>query len=211
MSSSLFLYSNLEYGHEYDLYTDRELIKKFNKGNDHAEKCMLKRYFYLIRRIINSSYIMGCGKDDLLQESMIGLVKAMKSYDDKFNVSFKSYAEICIRRQILTALRKSKNYESVYKISLFDCFDDEDYFWGQLSDASFNPEDILIYEEEKNSFMEFTSLYLSEYEKSVLQEYSSGKTYREIAEVLKTDLKSVDNALQRVKKKIDSKKALIFT
>jgi RNA polymerase sporulation-specific sigma factor len=205
MSSSLFLYGNLEYGQEYDLYTDRELIKKFNSGNDQAEKCMLKRYFYLIKRIISSFYIMGCGKDDLLQESMIGLVKAMKSYDDKFDVSFKTYAEICIRRQILTTLRKSKNYETLKKISLFNCFD-EDWILEQLCDDSYNPEDILIYEEEKNNIMELAALYLSEYEKSVLKEFGSGKSYREIAEVLETDLKSVDNALQRVRKKIGRKK-----
>ena len=211
MSSSLFLYTNLEYGQEYDLYTDRELIKKLNNGNDQAEKCMLKRYFYLIRRIINTFYTMGCGKDDLLQESMIGLVRAMKSYDDKFDVSFKSYAEICIRRQILTALRKSKYYEKVYKISPVNYFDNGDCLFEQLSDDSFNPEDIIIFKEEKNSFMESASLYLSEYEKSVLQEYSNGKTYKEIADALETDLKSVDNALQRVKKKIGGNRTLNLT
>lgn len=211
MSSSLFLYTNLEYGQEYDLYTDRELIKKFNNGNDQAEKCMLKRYFYLIRRIINTFYIMGCGKDDLLQESMIGLVRAMKSYDDNFDVSFKSYAEICIRRQILTTLRKSKYYETAYKISSVNYFDNDNYIFEQLSDDSFNPEDIIIYKEEKNSFMESASMYLSKYEKSVLQEYSNGKTYKEIADALETDLKSVDNALQRVKKKIGGNRTFNLT
>lgn len=207
MSSSLFLYSNLFYGQEYDLYTDRELIKKFNMGNDQAEKCMLKRYFYLIKRIINSFYIMGCGKDDLLQESMIGLFKAMKSYDERHKISFKAYAEICIRRQIISALRKSKNYEIVYKISLFNYFGNE-CLMEQLCDDSFNPEDILISEEEKNNLIDFASLGLSDYEKSVLYEYSSGKTYKEIAEALNTDLKSVDNALQRVRKKINSNRRL---
>lgn len=208
MSSSIILYGNLKYEQEYDLYTDRELIRKFNTGNDQAEKCLLKRYFYLIRRIINSFYIMGCGKDDILQEAMIGLFKAMKSYDEKFKVKFKTYAEICIRRQVITALRKSMNYVTVTKISVFNCFDNEKDFFEQLCDDSFNPEDLLIYEEEKNNIIEFASLYLSKYEKSVLKEYCNGKTYKEIAQVLKTDLKSVDNALQRVKKKVNSKQHL---
>ena len=96
MINSLSLYGNLRYGQEYDLYTDGELIKKFNVGNEQAEKCMLKRYFYLIRRIVNSFYITDGRKDDILQESMIGLFRAMKTYDENYGVSFKTYAEICI-------------------------------------------------------------------------------------------------------------------
>lgn len=208
MSDSLFIYSNLKYEKEYDLYSDRELLKRFNMGNDQAEKCLLKKYFYLIRRIISSYYSMGYGKDDLLQESMISLLKAMKTYDLKYEITFKTYAEICIRRQIITALRKAKKFETVNIVSLFNYFDNE-YLLEKLCDDSCNPEEILISEEEKNSIIEFVSQYLSDYEKSVLIEYISGKKYKEIAQVLNTDIKSVDNALQRVKKKIESSRSII--
>jgi len=207
MISSLSLYSNLKYGQEYDLYTDGDLIKKFNVGNKEAEKCLMKRYFYLIRRINNSFYIADEKKDDILQESMIGLFEAMKTYDERYGVSFKTYAEICIRRQIISALRKTKKYETVNTFTVFNCFEsDSEYgFVEQMCDDSYNPENILIYKEENNYYIEFASQHFSNYENSVLKEYCNGKTYKEIAEVLNTDLKSVDNALQRVKKKMNNR------
>jgi RNA polymerase sporulation-specific sigma factor len=203
MINSLSLYGNLRYGQEYDLYTDGELIKKFNVGNEQAEKCMLKRYFYLIRRIVNSFYITDGRKDDILQESMIGLFRAMKTYDENYGVSFKTYAEICIRRQIISALRKSEKYETVNEFSVINCFESDCEYdiVEQVCDDSFNPENILLYKEEKNYYIEFASQYFSDYENSVLKEYCNGKSYKEIAETLNTNLKSVDNALQRVKKK----------
>lgn len=201
MSSSLFLYSNLRYGQEYDLYADGELIKKINAGNEQAENCILRRYLYLIRRIINSFYIKNDKKDDILQESMIGLFKAMKTYDEKYEISFKIYAGICIRRQIISALRKSEKYETDNKLSAYNCFGSEYNLAEQICDDSLNPEDILISEEERYYYIGFASQYFSDYEYSVLREHCNGKTYKEIAEVLNTDLKSVDNALQRVKKK----------
>lgn len=204
MSSSLLLYSSIEYGQEYDKFMDSELIEKIIMGNDQAENCLLKRYFYLIRRIMSSFYIIGCGKDDILQESMIGLFKAMKSYDKKYNKSFKTYAELCIRRQIISVIRKSKSYENK-SVFIFERLDDDNALLEQLSDDYNNPEDILLFEEDKNSFSEFATIHLSEYEKSVINEYCNGKTYKEIAENLNRDIKSIDNALQRVKKKIDSR------
>ena len=204
MSSSVFLYTNFRYSQDYDLYTDGELIKKFNVGNEQAERCMLKRYYYLIRKIINSFYITDDRKDDILQESMIGLFKAMKTYDEKYKVSFKVYAGICIRRQIISALRKSEKYEKDDKLSAYSCFGSEYSLVEQICDDSLNPEDILISEEEKYNYIRFASQYLSDYENSVLKEYCNGKTYKEIAELLNSDLKSVDNALQRVKKKTSS-------
>lgn len=213
MINSRAIYGNLRYGQEYDLFTDRELIKKFNVGNIEAEKCLMKRYFYLIRRIVNSFNIEDRRKDDILQESMIGLFKAMKTYDERYDVNFKTYAGICIRRQIISALRKSEKYETVNIFTVFNCFEsDSEYdFVEQMYDDSYNPENILMYEEEKKYYIEFASQYLSDYENSVLKEYFNGKTYKEIAEILNTNLKSVDNALQRVKKKTFDKWALFTT
>jgi RNA polymerase sporulation-specific sigma factor len=198
MSSSLFLISNLRYSRDYDLFSDGELIKKFNVGNENAENCIIKRYLYIIRKIINSFYIADNIRDDIMQESMIGFFKAIKTYDEGFRVSFKKYASVCIKRQIISALRKSKAYDTD---KLLDCFGSEFGFYEQVCDDSLNPEDILISEEEKHDFIGFASQYLSDYESSVLIEYCKGKTYREIAEILNTNSKSVDNALQRVKKK----------
>ncbi|NLJ57775.1 MAG: sigma-70 family RNA polymerase sigma factor [Tissierellia bacterium] len=199
MNSFLFLYNSIEYDDKYDVCSDIELVEKINQGNDQAEKCLFKRYFYLIRKIISSFYIMGCGKDDVFQESMIGLLKAIKRYDKKYNKSFKRYAELCIRRQIISALRKFKKYE--IPTNCFTVSYSENEFLEQVSDDSPNPEDLLIVKEEKDIFVEFASSHLSDYEKSVINKYCQGKSYKEIAEALNKDLKSVDNALQRVKKK----------
>jgi len=204
MSSSLFLFSNLGYSQDYDLFTDGELIKQINVENDQAERCLIKRYLCIIRKIINSFCITDDINDDILQESMIGLFKAMKTYDERIGVSFKRYASICIRRQIISALRKSGGYETEKKLSAFNCFDSEYIFNEYACDDSLNPEDILISEEEKHDYIGFATQYLSDYEHSVFKEYCNGKTYKEIAEVLNTDSKSVDNALQRVRKKTSS-------
>ena len=204
MSSSLFIFSNLGYSQDYDLFTDGELIRKINVGNDQAERCLIKRYLCIIRKIINSFCITDDLKDDILQESMIGLFKAMRTYDERLGVSFKRYASICIRRQIISALRKSEGYETDEKFRAYNCFDSEYIFNEYICDDSLNPEDILISEEEKHDYIGFAAKYLSDYESSVFKEYCKGRTYKEIAEILNTNSKSIDNALQRVRKKTSS-------
>ena len=112
MIGSISIYNSLNfYKQEYDTFSDEELIKKIRDGNEHAERCLYKRYIYIIKRISSSFFIIGGSIDDLLQEAMIGLIKAVNSFDEDHETSFRTYGEVCIRRQIISAIRKTKPYE----------------------------------------------------------------------------------------------------
>lgn len=207
MISSISILCNLNYyEEEYDSLTDEELIFELKNGNHNAERCLYKRYTFIIKRIASSFFIMGGSIDDLIQEAMIGMIKAVNGFDINNGNSFKSYAIVCIRRQIISAIRKSKPYETLNKtISLSD-FINEDSDGSLLEEyadlESLNPENMLINREEKNKYFTLTNEILSEFEKAVLSEYGKGKSYEEISKTLNKSIKSIDNALQRVKKKI---------
>ncbi|MGD9567322.1 MAG: sigma-70 family RNA polymerase sigma factor [Sedimentibacter sp.] len=212
--TSISIYNNLNYNEEYNLFSDEELISKIKNGNEQAERCLYKRYSYIIKRITSSFFIIGGGMDDLFQEAMIGLVKAVNGYDDSYQNSFRSYAEVCIRRQIITAIRKAKTYDSYKKcISFYDfANNDEDVtILEEYADLeSLNPENVLICEEERDHYYSKTSEFLSKFERTVLAEYGKGKSYEEISLTLNKNTKSIDNALQRVKKKIWCNKEKLF-
>lgn len=216
MIGSFVLFNSLNYNSEqYDDFSDEELIEKMKDGDEYAERCLYKRYIFVVKRITSSFFIIGGNMDDLFQESMIGLIKAVKSYKAGFGNRFRSYAEVCIRRQIISAIRKSKVNNIINNnISIFDCHDIEnvsvqiDKF---VEMDKLNPESVFINKEEKNDYLEITSKLLSEFERVVLTEYGKGKSYEEISLALNKDIKSIDNALQRVKKKICGyKEKLIF-
>ena len=110
MNGSLVLFNGLNYYREqYDDFSDEELITRIKNGDENAERCLCKRYTFVVKRITSSFFIIGGNIDDLFQESMIGLIKAVNSYNGKYGNRFRSYAEICIRRQIISAIRKSKS------------------------------------------------------------------------------------------------------
>jgi len=207
MISSVSILTNLNYyKKEYDLFSDEELIYNIKNGNEHAERCLYKRYTFVIKKITSSFFLIGGSIDDLFQEAMIGLIKAVNGYDKDYGSSFRCYAEVCIRRQIITAIRKTQTYEMLNRnISSYDCFDEIEEFtlMQEYADLdSMNPESVLICKEEKNHYYNKASELLSDFEKKVLVEYGKGKSYEEISILLNKNIKSIDNALQRVKKKI---------
>jgi RNA polymerase sporulation-specific sigma factor len=206
MISSISIYNNLNYyKHEYDRYSDEDLISQIKTGNEHAERCLFKRYSYIIKRISSSFFIIGGSLDDLFQEAMIGLIKAVNGYDVNYGNSFRSYAEVCIRRQIISAIRKTKPYDMLSKnTSFYDfCNESEEItILDEYADLNSNPENVLIYEEEMSQYYSLTSELLSEFERTVLMEYGKGKSYEEISIELNKSVKSIDNAMQRAKKKI---------
>lgn len=204
--SSISIYNNLSYyKHEYDIFSDEELIRKIKDGNEHAEKCLYRRYIYIIKKIASSFFIMGGNIDDIFQEAMIGLLKAVNGYDENFGSNFRCYAEVCIRRQIITAIRKTKP-EILNKTISFHAFindSEEITILDEYADLeSMNPENVLIYKEEKSQCYSRATEFLSSFEKMVLAEYGKGKTYKEISLMLNKNIKSIDNAMQRVKKKV---------
>lgn len=212
MISSISIYSSLNfYEQEYDSFTDEELIKKIREeGDDNAERCLYKRYIFIIKRISSSFFLIGGSIDDLFQEAMIGLIKAVKNFDEEYETSFRTYSEVCIRRQIISAIRKTKPYEVLNMGTyLYDLTNESQDLavLDEYSDLdSLNPENLFICKEEKTQYYIKATELLSNYERAVLTEYGKGKTYEEISRELNKSIKSVDNALQRVKKKIGNNK-----
>lgn len=207
MISSISIYNSLNYyKEEYNIYSDEELICKIKNGNEQAERCLYKRYSFIIKRIASSFFIIGGSIDDLFQEAMIGLIKAVNGYDVNYGSSFRTYAEVCMRRQVITAIRKTTAFESYNKcISFYDFANENEEITllDEYADLdSMNPENVLICKEERNNYYKKASEFLSKFEKDVLTEYGKGKTYEEISITLNKSIKSIDNALQRVKKKI---------
>jgi RNA polymerase sporulation-specific sigma factor len=217
MISSISIYNNLNYyKEEYDIFSDVELIHKIKDGNEQAERCLYKRYSFIIKRIASSFFIVGGSIDDLIQEAMIGLIKAVNGYDENHENSFRTYAEVCIRRQIITAIRKTKPYETYNKsISFYDYFtndNEEVTLLDEYADLeSFNPESLLICEEERNSYYNKATELLTKFERTVLTEYGKGKSYEEISLELNKNVKSIDNALQRIRKKIHCNKEKLMS
>lgn len=210
MINSFQLFENYNvYSIEYENFTEQELIVKIRDGDEKAEKYLYTRYCHIVRRIVSSFFIIGGDKDDLFQEAMIGLVNAVNKYNCDINNNFRYFAELCIRRQIITAIRKSKGYERNLlnnSISLYEYVNSEhkdNLLYKYIEGDCLNPENVIIIKEEISSYNDIKSKVLSNFEKTVLTEYENGKTYEEISIALKKDLKSIDNALQRIKKKIN--------
>jgi len=194
---------------EYENFTEQELIEKIREGDEKAEKYLYTRYCHVVKRIVSSFFIIGGDNDDLFQEAMIGLVNAVNKYNCNINNNFRYFAELCIRRQIISAVRKSRGYEKNLlnnSISLYDYTDSEhkdNFLYKRIGEDSLNPENVIIIKEEISFYNEVKTKVLSNFEKAVLAEYEDEKTYEEISIALKKDLKSIDNALQRIKKKIN--------
>ncbi|MDW5300458.1 MAG: sigma-70 family RNA polymerase sigma factor [Sedimentibacter sp.] len=209
MVSPFFIINSLCYNREkYDAFSDEELIEKIRNSDDNAEKCLYTRYAFVVKKIISSFFIVGGEMDDLFQEAMIGFIKAIRNYNAEFGCSFRTFVELCIRRQIFSAIRKSKAYDEISCDISFcnycdlECNCSEIYKFGEMD--KLNPEYVYINEQERNICSEITYENLSDFEKIVLNQYCKSKSYKEISLMLNKNIKSIDNALQRVKKKMQS-------
>lgn len=208
--NTVVLFNSLLCSGDYEVFSDEELVDMSGFGDEHAAENLYKRYTYVVKRITSSFFLIGGSKDDLFQEAMIGLVKAVKTYNRNHGTKFKTYAELCIRRQVITAIRKTELNEPAYKIvPLHDCADYENDFCvldNNFDTNMLNPEFVYINGEELNQYMDMASKVLSSFEWKVLAEYRSGKSYAEISAALNKSIKSIDNAVQRIRKKICSNK-----
>ncbi|MGN0413014.1 MAG: RNA polymerase factor sigma-70 [Lachnospiraceae bacterium] len=195
---------------EYDNVSDEELIVLLRDGETQITDYIIEKYKDLVRRKTKSMYILGADHDDLLQEGMIGLFKAIRDYDAGRDASFYTFAELCITRQVYTAVqasnRKKHSFLNTY-VSLYegkDAKDDEplELIQALVSNDTRNPEEMVIDRENLEHLENCIEQELSPFEKQVLELYLTGMSYTEIARVLgKTD-KATDNAMQRVKAKI---------
>ena len=195
---------------KYENMTDEELVELSAAGDETAVTCILGRYKNLVRSKARMYFLVGADKEDIIQEGMIGLFKAIRDFDCDRQASFKGFAELCIKRQIITAVKTAtrqkhmplNNYVSLSN-PMFDGDSEnalEEVLPGTLET---DPEHLFITKENAEFLNGKMDEVLSELEKSVLALYLEGKSYQEISEVLDRPQKSIDNALQRVKKKME--------
>lgn len=182
-----------------------EVIKLAQNGDQEALELILKEYKKLIYLNIRNYFLVGADQDDLLQEGTIGLLKAIKNYSEG-KASFKTFATLCIRRQILTAVRSSTaqknsalNEASGNNLETEDGH--EDYPKELYSNVRYNPEAIFLSKEKIMEFQDFVEHNFSPFERQVFNYMIKGFSYKEIAEELEKTPKVIDNSFQRIKRK----------
>jgi RNA polymerase sporulation-specific sigma factor len=188
---------------------DIELVMLAKKGNPKAISILINKYKNFVRSRSKSYFIVGADKEDIIQEGLIGLFKAIRDYNPDKKTSFRAFAELCIMRQIITAIKTAtrqkhlplNSYVSLNK-PIFE--DNGERIMADViaSTRTCNPEEIYIALELTKSIKEKMKKYLSSLESSVLAEYLKGLSYYEVAKNIGKHIKSVDNALQRIKRKI---------
>lgn len=195
----------------YDKLTDQELIYLIRNHDEQATEVLLKKYKNMVTGKTRRLFLQGGDQEDLIQEGMIGLYQAIFSFDVTQNVPFKNYASAVVDSRLYDAIRtatRKKHQPLNESLSLDYSYDNssEDEpisLFEILSDESaLSPESLLLNKEIKINLENFLQNYLSKYEDQVASLYLQGKTYREIADKLKVSTKSVDGALQRVRKKL---------
>ena len=197
---------------KYQNETDEMLIERLRDGERDITDYIMNEYKNLVRSKAKSMYILGADNEDLIQEGMIGLFKAIRDYDAGRDASFFTFADLCISRQMYTAVQASNrkkhmplnSYISLYATSHEEenGRESEEFINFLGLDTQKDPEQLLIDKENVLSLEKKIEEELSAFEKQVLDLYLTGMTYTQIARVLGRDEKSTDNALQRMKAKI---------
>ncbi len=190
---------------------DEELVRRLRAGQDAALSELLDRYRGLARGRARSYFLVGADREDLMQEAMIGLYKAVRDFNEDVGVPFPSFAETCVTRQLLTAIKAASRKKhgplnSYVSISSPVPAPGEDgVVAAELpAGASADPAELVISAERIQALQRHFDEALSDLEIEVLHLFVDGKTYVEIATMLDRQVKSVDNALQRIKRKLDS-------
>lgn len=192
----------------YDQLPDEETVGLAQNGDDEALTFLLDKYKNFVRSKARSYFLIGADHEDIVQEGMIGLFKAIRDFRPTRLTSFRAFAELCVKRQIITAIKtatRQKHFPLNSYVSLNKPLYDEesdrtllDVIEGRVT----NPEDLYISQEELEHIRQEIDTTLSPLEQQVLAAFLNGKSYQEIAEMLDRHVKSIDNALQRVKRKL---------
>ncbi len=194
----------------YEILEDMTLVELAHTGDDESLNHLINRYRNFVRAKARPYFLIGAEREDLIQEGMIGLYKAIRDFKEDKTSSFRSFAELCITRQILTAIKtatRQKHGPLNSSVSLDKPLSDDESNYTLLDLLSeenrTNPEMMLINREKSLDMQMKISELLSELERNVLNLHLEGKSYLEISNELQTHVKSIDNALQRVKKKLE--------
>ena len=201
--------------HAYNLQpyaesSDLALVHAYRRGSQPALDALMVRYHQFVRLKASSYFLAGGDAEDLIQEGLLGLYKAVRDYRDDRQASFRSFAELCITRQIITAIKTAtrqkhvplNSYVSLNK-PIYDEESDRTLMDVIVEGRAQNPEELIIGRENIVSIRDRVDQVLSDLEQDVLNAYLDGKSYQEIADKLGRHVKSIDNALQRVKRKLE--------
>ncbi|HWC13000.1 MAG TPA: RNA polymerase sporulation sigma factor SigH [Actinomycetota bacterium] len=192
--------------------TDENLVERAREGDDQAIETLLNRYRHYARAKARTYFLAGADREDIVQEGMIGLFKAIRDYRDDRNSAFRAFAELCITRQIITAIKTATRQKHMPLNSYVSLNkptgggeSDEGHSLGEVlvSSEVVDPAELLISAEDLAAIKDSMGKVLSELETEVLQLYMDGKSYQDIAEILGRHVKSIDNALQRIKRKLE--------
>ncbi|MCL6605844.1 MAG: RNA polymerase sporulation sigma factor SigH [Paenibacillus sp.] len=195
---------------EYDCISDEDIVEVFRGGDSGALEYLINKYRNFVRAKARSYFLIGADREDIVQEGMIGLYKAIRDFKGDKLSSFKAFAELCITRQIITAIKTAtrqkhiplNSYVSLDK-PIYDEDSDRTLMDVICGTQVLDPEELIINQEEFTGIEDKMAEILSDLERKVLMLYLDGRSYQEIAEDLKRHVKSIDNALQRVKRKLE--------
>ena len=195
---------------KYYKLTDEQIITDIKNGDEQALVYLLNKYKDLVNSKVGKYFIIGAEREDIVQEGMIGLFKAIKSYDSEKQNSFKSFANICIERQLITAIKSSNRQKHIplnsylsLNTAAYDNNEDDSVELLETFNSKIieDPLETIMKREQYNEVENAVNKNLSDFEKKVLNSYLNGESYNTIATKLETPVKSVDNAIQRIRKK----------
>jgi RNA polymerase sporulation-specific sigma factor len=196
---------------DLDSASDEELVALYQGGHHPAVEALLIRYRNFARLKARSYFLAGADKEDIVQEGMIGLYKAIRDFSAEHETSFRAFAELCITRQIITAVKTATRQKHIplnFYVSLtrpVSGEEDSDYLLQDVLESTQSPDpaDLVISHDELRSMKLAFAEILSDFEAEVLHMYVEGKSYQEIGAHLNRHVKSIDNAIQRIKRKVE--------
>ena len=195
---------------QYGNYTDEQIVSLIKQGDEKALSYLLEKYKNLVNIKVGKYFIIGAEREDIMQEGMIGLFKAIKSFNIEKQNTFKSFANICIERQLITAIKSSNRQKNIplnsylslntaaYDNNEEDSVELIDTFDSKLIE---DPLETVMKQEYYEQIQNAVNKNLSKFEKQVLDRFIKGESYQLIAQSLNSPVKSVDNAIQRIRKK----------
>ena len=196
----------------YDSMTDDELLRLHRAGDARAEETLYARYKQIVRSKARTYFLVGADHEDIIQEGMIGLYKAVMDYQFDKAASFRGFAELCITRQIITAIKSATRKKHVplntyisFNRSVYEGENERPLIDVLTSTRISDPEEVLIGRENYAAVADSIEHSLSKLEHNALGLYLYGYSYQQIADMLQITTKSVDNAIQRVKKKLETR------
>ena len=195
---------------KYINLTDEEIISEIKQGNEQALTFLLEKYKDLVNSKVGKYFIIGAEKEDIIQEGMIGLYKAIKNYNTEKQNTFKTFANMCIERQLITAIKTSNRQKHIplnscvsLNVSAYTNEDDNNIQLIEIYDDKTveDPLDTMMKKEYYKEIQNALDNSLSDFERKVLDRFIKGESYETIARRIDAPVKSVDNAIQRIRKK----------